>query len=164
MKTQFRKINRRQDCGCKHNPNFKIVQKEIPSNYTDSLKIGVIVGLYETFNKYKNIKHDYESQAYIFSQLDYVEDIFQKLNFNKDITLTELNKFLMNLGTTKKKETSIYDTFDLGKIYGIRKAIKDILLKNNHNEIQFKIEVVESLIEKFKYNRVLPNITLLEML
>lgn len=147
----------------KRNPNFKIPSSDTPQDSLSALKLGVIVGLYETYPKFKNY-----NQKYIFERLDYIEEIYEKLGLKKDITLNELSKYIMSssgltrLSSGKYGNKSIYDTFELGKLYGTRKALKDILLERK--DLFLKIETVEMLIEKFKYDRSLPNITLLELL
>lgn len=149
----------------KRNPNFKIPSSDTPQDSLSALKLGVIVGLHETYPKFKNY-----NQKYIFERLDYIEEIYGKLGLKKDITLNELSKYIMRssgtdatrLGDGKYRSKSIYDTFELGKLYGTRKALKDILLERK--DLFLKIETVEMLIEKFKYDRSLPNLTLLELL
>ena len=51
----------------KRNPNFKIPSSDTPQDSLSALKLGVIVGLYETYPKFKNY-----NQKYIFERLDYI--------------------------------------------------------------------------------------------
>lgn len=141
----------------RHSNSVPIYKFKVPANKKDALKLGIIIGLKEAFNQLINFPIEK-----LFIEFDYIKNLFRRNQLSDSISIN----YLINVASS---DTKITNAFEIGKLYGYRKGIKELLLykgnfASNQRELSEKIKFVDILYEKYQFDYSLPSDKLLELL